>query len=123
MLTVRQESEIRSALEKELNRILTKTHAAVDAEYIMLCAGFERLRGVLSGGRPGGRMENLRKSISVELDLRAVKILQALRRINEHRYGTCVHCGENFSFSELVADPTKDMCVSCCQQYAEVREN
>ncbi len=123
MLTVCQESEIRAALEKELNRILMKTHAAVDAEYIMLCAGLEQFRGVFSGDCLSGQIPNLRKSITIELDVRAVKILQALRRINEHRYGSCSRCGKSISFSELHCDPTKELCVACCQEYNEMREN
>ncbi len=53
-----------------------------------------------------------------------VKILQALRKIEEGVYGECESCGEEISLKRIEARPVAELCIDCkAEQEALERRN
>jgi DnaK suppressor protein len=53
-----------------------------------------------------------------------VKIEEALRRLDEGKYGTCEACGENIGTARLKARPVTTLCIDCkSDQEVEERRN
>jgi DnaK suppressor protein len=44
------------------------------------------------------------------------KIMKTLSKIESHQYGICDECGENITFSRLIARPTSEMCILCKEE-------
>ena len=48
---------------------------------------------------------------SVEL----VRVMQALKRIDEQEFGYCLSCGEEILLARLMIDPAATQCLSCAE--------
>lgn len=48
-----------------------------------------------------------------QADARLNAVLDALTRIREGRYGTCIRCGAGIPFGRLIVLPESDHCVGC----------
>lgn len=44
---------------------------------------------------------------------RLVELTEALRRIEDGRYGVCGHCGEQIAYGRLLAVPEATTCLTC----------
>jgi len=92
---------IKQRLEEEFARILTASHAEMDAHYIRLAAeswsirSSEDLRKPFSNGS--------RRLVEVEIDMNAVEILIALSRLKDGTYGRCCRCQHEISQRVLEA--------------------
>ena len=120
MLTDEEQDCLKQQLGCMLARILIDAHVAVDAEILLLCAKVEEDNQLLAQGfdRSGWK-----KTIKVELDMKALEALCALRRVRENKYGRCVQCTEELLFDELLLNPVERFCARCRVQHKELHEN
>lgn len=112
MLTDEQRHILQRDLGNALLRILREAHLAVDAEILLLCTNLEskEITALIDGdaARAGWK-----KTVTVELDLHAVEVLHALRRMRLSTYGSCERCGNEIPFEELRTEPAERFCSRC----------
>jgi RNA polymerase-binding transcription factor DksA len=123
MLSDEQRKELKLALEREFVAIRTKAMAAFDAECICLCAELDKLWRGRNMESLGSDLRNFKKQVSIDLDLHAVEILSALRRISEGTYGRCVECAEDLRYGDLRVNPALQFCEKCRVEREVVHRN
>jgi len=123
MLTDEQRKRLKRALEREFVAIRTKAMAAFDAECICLCAELDKLWRKQTVETLGSDLRNFTRHITIDLDLHAVEILSALRRISEGTYGRCVECGEDLRYGDLRANPAARFCNRCRLEREVIHHN
>lgn len=50
------------------------------------------------------------------------KVRKSLQKIDDGTFGECEDCGENITYTRLLARPTADLCIQC-KEVEEKREN
>jgi len=59
------------------------------------------------------QVQAMAQSVEERRQNRLKRIAQALKRLAEDEYGTCLTCGERIAPKRLAADPTVTQCVDC----------
>jgi DnaK suppressor protein len=101
-------------------RQLRERLADLDVRIAALAARPERGSGVSFGKRVGdgtteaiGRLTEI--GVGESLEAGRERILAALKRIEEGRYGICEHCGEPIAAPRLRAAPEAVQCIDCAR--------
>lgn len=93
-----------------LMQVLQDIHVAVNAEILLLCTKMNELE---NGTGQGTDFNGWKKVVKVELDMHAVDVLHALRRMKLGTYGKCVRCNAEIPFEDLRSNPTERFCAKC----------
>jgi DnaK suppressor protein len=59
---------------------------------------------------------DMHHQINIRNNAKLARIIDALRRIDDKRYGLCQDCGENIEEKRLLHNPYFTTCVSCAEQ-------
>ena len=113
MLSLEQIEELKQELHRRLGKIFLSGHAVVDAEYVRLCMQIDKLRKGEHYQLLAPDLRTMKKTIEIELDLNAIEILSALRRIQEYTYGKCAACDADIRYEELGLNPSEELCTPC----------
>jgi len=120
-MTNEEKRVLQGRLENQLKKILTVTHAEVDAEYIRMAAEISRVWKRSSDSMP--QFHQRKKRVEVELNLNAVDIILALGRIVDGTYGICLSCGSGLPYELLDSIPTEVLCSRCRTSVKAVSHN
>ena len=123
MLTNEEEEYLRHRLGCQLARIILDAHTTVDAEILMLCSKLDGIDRTRSSPLGYADLNGWKKTIHVELDMRAAEVLCALQRVRENIYGRCIECGAELLFDELNVNPTERFCVSRSVEQRQFEHN
>lgn len=97
------EADIRSELAR-IERSLER-----EAQEEALIADTSSLRVASGAARDGG----LTVTLSGRVHARYVELTEALKRIEDGRYGVCGHCGESIAYGRLLVVPEATNCLEC----------
>ncbi|TNF07944.1 MAG: TraR/DksA family transcriptional regulator [Gammaproteobacteria bacterium] len=61
--------------------------------------------------------DEVMNALGNEARLELTKVSQALERIENGSYTTCIHCGEDITLERLKAVPYTDLCIRCAGYY------
>jgi len=116
-LTTLQLEALKHTLDKQRGKRLRAAHETLQrvrqGHYAVLAGEGPDVVDVANAEELAG-MENT----LAQRDAEAVRDIDAaLARIEEHRFGYCLDCGEDIGFRRLSAQPTATRCVRCQEQH------
>jgi RNA polymerase-binding transcription factor DksA len=100
--------ELEADIRSELARIERSLAREVEANAVVSDEG-TTLRIAPGFGGDGG----LTATLADRAHARQMELTQALRRIEEGRYGVCGHCGEKIPYGRLLVVPEATNCLEC----------
>jgi RNA polymerase-binding transcription factor DksA len=104
------ESDIRSELAR-IERSLSHEADGADGadEALLVTADGTSLRAAPRFDTDGG----LTVTLTGRVQARQMELTEALRRIEDGRYGVCGHCGEGIAYGRLLVVPEATTCLEC----------
>ncbi|HWG34082.1 MAG TPA: TraR/DksA C4-type zinc finger protein [Gemmatimonadaceae bacterium] len=99
--------ELEADIRSELARI--ERSLARDAQEEALLADSSSLRVASGTASDGG----LTVTLTGRVHARYAELTEALRRIEDGRYGVCGHCGEGIAYGRLLVVPEATNCLEC----------
>lgn len=103
-----QLSELEADIRAELGRI-ERTIAREAEEVTIASADGTALRNAPATGADG----ELTVTLTGRVHARQMELAQALRRIEDGRYGVCGSCGTGIPYGRLLAVPEATHCLAC----------
>jgi DnaK suppressor protein len=99
--------ELEADIRSELARI--ERSLAREAQEEALLADTASLRVASGTASDGG----LTVTLTGRVHARHAELTEALRRIEDGRYGVCGHCGESIAYGRLLVVPEATNCLEC----------
>ena len=99
--------ELEADIRSELARI--ERSLASDAESDAMITDGASVRVASGSASDGG----LSVTLNGRTHARLVELTEALRRIEDGRYGVCGHCGESIAYGRLLVVPEATTCLVC----------
>jgi len=102
-----QVRELEADIREELARIERSLAREADGEAVVSDGAAIRVASGLASD--GG----LSVTLNGRAHARLVELTEALRRIEDGRYGLCGHCGEQIAYGRLMVVPEATTCLVC----------